>query len=52
MGPPIFINYMRVCPSVGRSVHRSVGPSVGNLYFFQMLEMEKFLMEIIGADQL
>ena len=27
--------YKRVCPSVGPSVHRSIGPSVGNLFFFQ-----------------
>ena len=36
---PVFLDgsthlYMRVCPSVGRSVRRSVGWMVRNLFFF------------------
>ena len=42
--------YMRVCPSVGRSVGRSIRPSVTR--YFQLLEMGNFLNENIGADQL
>ena len=38
--------YMRVCPSVGRSIRPSV------TRYFQLLEMGNFLNENIGADQL
>ena len=42
--------YMRLCPSVRWMVRPMDGPSVTS--YFRLLEMDNFLNEIIGADQL